>query len=93
MRLIDADELLKKFVISESGARIPEIDINGFPVRVMIKEVKDVIRQQPTVLQEPERKHGYWFKGEQLFPVCPNCGAIMDGEESNDTKSKEKETD
>lgn len=44
-------------------------------------------------LQEPERKHGYWFKGEQLFPVCPNCGAIMDGEESNDTKSKEKETD
>lgn len=45
------------------------------------------------MLQEPERKHGYWFKGEQLFPVCPNCGAIMDGEESNDTKSKEKETD
>lgn len=32
-------------------------------------------------LQEPERKHGYWFKDEQLFPVCPNCGAIMDEEE------------
>lgn len=73
------------------------------------EEAKDIIKQMykgnPTpiqlkaleiayaALQGPERKHGYWFKGEQLFPVCPNCGAIMDGEESNDTKSKEKETD
>lgn len=76
---INTIEMLRRFALNIHGV----IDI------IDDENVNKVI----AMLQEPERKHGYWFKGEQLFPVCPNCGAIMDGEESNDTKSKEKETD
>ena len=48
----------------------------GNPTPIQLKALEIAY----AALQEPERKHGYWFKGEQLFPVCPNCGTILDGE-------------
>ena len=45
--LISRKELLKKFIISDNGIRIPEYDIDNFPVEIPIKDVKDIIRQLP----------------------------------------------
>ena len=45
--LISRKELLKKFIVSDNGRRIPEYDIDNFPVETPIKDVKDIIRQLP----------------------------------------------
>ena len=45
--LISRKELLKKFIVSDNGRRIPEYDIDNFPVEIPIKDVKDIIRQLP----------------------------------------------
>ena len=45
--LISRKELLKKFIVSDNGIRIPEYDIDNFPVEIPIKDVKDIIRQLP----------------------------------------------
>lgn len=43
--LISRKELLKRFIVSESGRRIPEYDIDNFPIQISIKDVKDIIRK------------------------------------------------
>lgn len=48
MRLIDADELLKKYSFYK-GKRIPEKDIDNFPVTVDISSIKKDIRNAPTI--------------------------------------------
>ena len=47
--LISRKALLKQFSISDSGRRIPEYDIDNFPITLSIKDVKDIIRKAPTV--------------------------------------------
>ena len=47
--LISRKALLKQFIVSDSGRRIPEYDIDNFPITLSIKDVKDIIRKAPTV--------------------------------------------
>lgn len=65
--LISRKELLKKFIVSDNGRRIPEYDIDNFPVEIPIKDVKDIIRQLPAsfdkekVIEEILNvSHGYY---------------------------------
>ena len=46
--LISRSELLKRFYVSKDGHRIPERDCDNFEVTVSIKDVKTIIKEQPT---------------------------------------------
>ena len=46
--LISRSELLKRFCINKEGHRIPERDCDNFEVTVSVKDVKAIIKEQPT---------------------------------------------
>lgn len=46
--LISRRELLKRFYVNKDGHRIPERDCDNFEVTVSIKDVKAIIKEQPT---------------------------------------------
>ena len=46
--LISRSELLKRFYVNKYGHRIPERDCDNFEVTVSIREVKTIIKEQPT---------------------------------------------
>ena len=46
--LISRGELLKRFLVNKDGHRIPERDCDNFEVTVSIKDVKTIIKEQPT---------------------------------------------
>lgn len=50
--LISRKALLKQFIVYDSGRRIPEYDIDNFPITLSIKDVKDIIRKAPTVFDK-----------------------------------------
>ena len=50
--LISRKALLKQFIVSDSGRRIPEYDIDNFPITLSIKDVKDIIRKAPTAFDK-----------------------------------------
>ena len=59
--LISRSELLKRFLVNKDGHRIPERDCDNLEVTVSIKDVKTIIKDQPTaysvdkVVEELER--------------------------------------
>lgn len=59
--LISRGELLKRFLVNKDGHRIPERDCDNIEVTVSIKDVKTIIKEQPTaydidkVVEELER--------------------------------------
>ena len=46
--LISRNELLKRFCIHKDGHRIPERDCDNFEVTVSVKDLKTIIKEQPT---------------------------------------------
>ena len=46
--LISRSELLKRFLVSKDGHRIQERDCDNLEVTVSIKDVKTIIKEQPT---------------------------------------------
>ena len=46
--LISRSELLKRFLVNKDGHRIPERDCDNLEVTVAIKDVKTIIKEQPT---------------------------------------------
>ena len=46
--LISRNELLKRFCINKDGHRISERDCDNFEVTVSVKDVKTIIKEQPT---------------------------------------------
>ena len=46
--LSSRSELLKRFCVTKDGHRIPERDCDNFEVTVSIKDVKTIIKEQPT---------------------------------------------
>lgn len=50
--LISRKALLKQFTFSDSGRRIPEYDIDNFPITLSIKDVKEIVRKAPTAFDK-----------------------------------------
>ena len=50
--LISRKALLKQFMLSDSGRRIPEYDIDNFPITLSIKDVKEIVRKAPTTFDK-----------------------------------------
>ena len=50
--LISRKALMKQFIVSDSGRRIPEYDIDNFPITISVKDVKDIIRKAPTAFDK-----------------------------------------
>ena len=46
--LISRSELLKRFCINKDGHRISERDCDNFEVTVSVKDIKTIIKEQPT---------------------------------------------
>ena len=46
--LISRSELLKRSCINKDGHRIPERDCDNFEVTVSVKDIKTIIKEQPT---------------------------------------------
>ena len=46
--LISRNELLKRFCINKDGHRISERDCDNFEVTVSVKDIKTIIKEQPT---------------------------------------------
>ena len=46
--LISRSELLKRFLVNKDGHRIPERDCDNLEVTVSIKDVKTIVKEQPT---------------------------------------------
>ena len=46
--LISRNELIKRFLVSKDGHRIPERDCDNFEVTISVKDVKTIIKEQPT---------------------------------------------
>lgn len=69
--LISRSALLKCFCVTKEGRRIPEFDCDNKEVTVSIKDVKRVIRDQPTIEVVPV-VHGEWIKKENTW-VCSVC--------------------
>lgn len=47
--IINRRKLLRAFTYGPDGTRIPEVDVDNFPVRITLKDVKQIIREQPAV--------------------------------------------
>ena len=52
--LISRGELLKRFLLNKDGHRIPERDCDNLEVTVSIKDVKTIIKEQPTAYDVDE---------------------------------------
>ena len=46
--LISRDELLKRFLVNKNGHKISERDCDNFEVTVSVKDIKTIIKEQPT---------------------------------------------
>lgn len=46
--LISRKELLKRFCLNKDGNRIPERDCDNFEITMSIKDIKAIIKEQPT---------------------------------------------
>lgn len=64
--LISRKALYEKFCISTNGNRLPEIDVDNFPVTISIKDVKQMIRERPTV-----------YDVEKVIEQLEKCRDIM----------------
>ena len=70
--LISRSELLKRFCINKDGHRIPERDCDNFEVTVSIKDVKTIVKEQPTtydvdkVIEELEERSKEYNSGVRL---------------------------
>lgn len=69
--LISRSDLLKCFCVTKDGRRIPEVDCDNMEVTVSIKDVKKIIRRQPTIEAVPV-VYGEWIKAENTW-VCSVC--------------------
>ena len=77
--LISRSELLKRFLVNKDGHRIQERDCDNFEVTVSIKDVKTIIKEQPTaydvekVVDELKEVHEKFCKNVACDELCEHC--------------------
>ena len=82
--LISRKWMIKQFCVSENGQRIPEYDIDNFPVTISIKDVKDVIRKAPTafdkekVIEELRSPDNYTIVAGKHFTIVDRSVDIVE---------------
>ena len=87
--LISRSELLKRFLVNNDGHRMQEIDCDNLEVTVSIKDVKTIIKEQPTAYDiekvidelESELKKGNIaidFGEFRLFEIVKQSGVSGD---------------
>ena len=70
--LISRSELLKRFLVNKDGHRIPERDCDNLEVTISVKDVKTIIKEQPTsydidqVVEELESNSFITVKQEEV---------------------------
>lgn len=87
--LISRSELLKRFLVNKDGNRIPERDCDNLEVTISVKDVKKIIKEQPTTYDidkvveelESELKKGNIaidFGEFRLFEIVKHGGVRKD---------------
>ena len=86
--------MLKRFCITKDGHRIPERDCDNFEVTVSIREVKTIIKEQPTaydidkVVEELEREKRYGSKYDSYYEENLYRGEMFENDVNNKTIDK-----
>ena len=77
--LISRGELLKRFLVNKDGHRIPERDCDNLEVTISVKDVKTIIKDQPTaydvekVVDELKEVHEKFCKNVACDELCEHC--------------------
>ena len=80
--LISRSELLKRFLVNKDGHRIPERDCDNLEVFVSIKDVKTIIKEQPTaydidkIVDELEKREEHYVEMLDWQGQSAICDAI-----------------
>lgn len=80
--LISRGELLKRFLVNKDGHRIPERDCDNLEVTVSIKDVKTIIKEQPTaydidkIVDELEKREEHYVEMLDWQGQSAICDAI-----------------
>ena len=80
--LISRSELLKRFLVNKDGHRIPERDCDNLEVTVSIKDVKTIIKEQPTaydidkIVEELEKREEHYVEMLDWQGQSSICDAI-----------------
>ena len=80
--LISRSELLKRFLVNKDGHRIPERDCDNLEVTVSIKDVKTIIKEQPTaydidkIVDELEKREEHYVEMLDWQGQSAICDAI-----------------
>ena len=80
--LISRSELLKCFLVNKDGHRIPERDFYNLEVTVSIKDVKTIIKEQPTafdidkIVDELEKREEHYVEMLDWQGQSAICDAI-----------------
>lgn len=84
--LISRSDLLKCFCVTKDGRRIPEVDCDNMEVTVSIKDVKKIIRRQPTIEAVPV-VYGKWIPHKRMArsPLVMNYACSVCGKDGNQT--------
>ena len=93
--LISRSELLKRFLVNKDGHRIPERDCDNLEVTVSIKDVKTIIKEQPTaydidkIVEELKTDSSVKLYGSQnsdnyMIPVNKAIEIVKQGGASDD---------
>ena len=80
--LISRSELLKRFLVNKDGHKIPERDCDNIEVTVSIKDVKTIIKEQPTaydidkIVEELEKREEHYVEMLDWQGQSSICDAI-----------------
>ena len=91
--LISRSELLKRFLVNKDGHRIPERDCDNLEVTVSIKDVKTIIKEQPTAydidkivdeLEKGEEHYVEMLDWQGQSAICDAIEIVKQGGVSDD---------
>ena len=77
---IKREDALQRFTF-EQGNRIPEVDVDNFPITITIKDIKRILRELAAA-DVAEVRRGTWMSASDLdgcyWHRCSNCEHDLD---------------